>query len=244
MTPNRAFFTVSDKNNEKHLTRLANSFNKFHPDDKLIVFGEDVIKGYRDPDFFYRACPILAMNLFKQGYTEVCKLDVDQIITGSLSDIWTGEYDLGVVLNSNPREMKNITVSVATIDPLQYYNCGLVVMKNPVFVEQWLKLCHSYHFQRLQYREQDLMNLMVHYGNWRVRQLDDAKAFYGLSAKGYWLLTKLDGDKIVVSGNEEWNKEDVELKVIHFAGGNDPQKGNYKLFFPEDVCQRIDQLIS
>ena len=174
----RAFFTVVDKHNEaKFLPGLTNSLKKFCPDGELVVFGEDVIKKYNDPMFFYRATPILAMNLFQQGYDELCKLDADQIITGDISDIWNGEYDLACVINSNPREFKNLIVSVATLDPMDYMNCGLVVMKNKQFVGRWLELCHSYHFDRLQYKEQDIMNLMIQFGGWKVRQLDGEKGF-------------------------------------------------------------------
>ena len=240
----RAYFTVFDKNNEKFLPGLVNSLRKFDPETELVVFKDEVVTNYlkRDPEFFYRACPILASNLFNQGYDEVCKLDVDQIITGDISYIWEGDCDIATVLNTNPREMKNLVVSVPGVDPMQYMNCGLVVMRSKPFVAQWLALCHNPQFQRFQYREQDIMNLMIHYGNWKVVQLDGDKGFYGLSSKGYWPETKLVDDKIILPANEEWNKQDAEIKVIHFAGGNDPQKGNYNLYFPEEVVERIKWL--
>lgn len=241
----RAFFTAVDKNNEeKFLPLLARSLQKFCPDSELVVFKDDVIKKYNDSLFFYRAAPIIAMNLMDSGYDEVCKLDADQIIVGDISDIWEGDFDVASVLNTNPREMKKLLVSAASIDPVEYMNCGLVVLKNKQFVKKWLNLCHSYHFDRYQYREQDLMNLMIHFGGWRVKQLDGEKGFYGLSAKGYWPSAVLKDKKIMIPKNDEWNKADVELKVIHFAGGNDPQKGNYRLYFSEEVCQRIEEILS
>lgn len=239
----RCFFTICDKNNEeKFLKGLTNSIRKFS-DTELVVVDDALIKKYNDSKFFYRATPIIAANLMDKGYDHVCKIDVDSIITGNIDDCWPGEFDIATVLNTNPREMKKLIVTAASIDPLEYMNCGFVVMKNRKFVDKWLSLCHSYHFDRYQYREQDLLNLMIHFGGWRVRQLDGESGFWGLSSKGYWSTSKVKDGKIIIPANEEWNKKDVEVKVIHFAGGNDQNKGNYQILFPEEVVERIEEIV-
>ena len=37
--------------------------------------------------------------------------------------------------------------------------------------------------------------------------------------------------------------EDHEIKIIHFGGGNIPNKGNFRIKFQPDVVGRIEWLI-
>ena len=37
--------------------------------------------------------------------------------------------------------------------------------------------------------------------------------------------------------------KDHEIKVIHFGGGNIPNKGNYRIRFQPEVVKRIEELI-
>lgn len=79
------FFTIADKNNMPYAVKMINSLRKFHDTEVRIITEEDIAK-FKDKDFFYRATPIIANELFKEGYDVVIKLDADQIITGSLED--------------------------------------------------------------------------------------------------------------------------------------------------------------
>ena len=242
----RAYFTIADKNNLKYYEMLKNSLAKF-TDDPLILIDEPKIKQLGDPYFFYRATPIIAKALMKD-YDMVCKLDSDQIITGSLDHIWEGDFDTAVVKNSNPREDKKYPVRLLDIHPFSYANCGFVVMKSKAFVEQWLKLCMSDHFNNFQYREQDLLNIMIFFmgdkfgGPYKIRFLDDEDSFYGLASKGYWPNIVLRKDELVLPPTDGWPEKEKIIKAIHWAGGN-VGKMNYRLHFQPDVCKRLDELI-
>lgn len=260
----RIYFSVADNNNLKLFEMLKNSFHKFHPKDELRLYGEEAVKATGDPNFYWRRTPFIANELFKEGYTEVCALDCDQIITGNLDHIWEGDFDVAAPNNSNPREMKTYPVAVLDIHPLAYVNGGMVVMKSQPFITHWMGLCYSEHFPTYQMKEQDFLNILFFYasthfgGPYKIKLLDHGSKWHGLIAKQYTpqmiLKTreiKLDDAKVgeetilVLPKNEEWNKEeDKEIVAFHFAGGqNDPRKGNYKLIFPPEVVKWIDKLV-
>lgn len=247
----RCYFTIADRNNLQYYEGLKNSLAKFTKD-PLILIDEDKIKQLGDPQFFYRATPIIASGLLRD-YDAVCKLDVDQIILGNLDHIWDGDWDAATVRNSNPREDKIYPVRLLDIAPTHYANCGFVVMKSKTFVDHWLKLCMSGHFNNFQYREQDLLNIMCFYmsepfgGPYGVRHLDDGDSFHGLASKGYWPNVILkDGGPVlppVIDGDTTYPDKERKIKVIHWAGGAIGGKMKYRLHFQPEVCEFIDNLI-
>jgi hypothetical protein len=248
----KTFFSIADNNNLPYYEKMKASLQKFHPDISLILIDQEKIKQLGDPHFFYRATPIIAKGLFKT-YDAVCKIDADTIITGNLDHIWEDDYDVAVVRNSNPREHNSYPIRLIDIHPFSYANAGFVVMKSPVFVEHWLKLCMSAHFNNFQYKEQDLLNIMIFYmgeqfgGPYKVRFLDDDKYFHGLASKGYWPEIELQDKELVLKptkdGDVVYPDKERVIKAIHFAGGNQPNKMNYKAYFRPDVSKRLDELI-
>ena len=224
---------------------LKNSFKKFHPNDDFILFSDDDIKQTNDNMIFYRAASYFARKLFDAGYTEVCKLDADTIVLGNLDHIWEGDYDMAVVNNANPKEFKTYPVSVWDIDPLAYVNAGFVVMKSERFINHWLNLCYSPHFNNYQMKEQDLLNILVFYGDYRVKLLDASNKWHGLVSKQYTPNAVLKDGKVILPKNDEWPKdEDKQIVAYQFAGGhNAPDKGKYQLYFNEEVTKYIDRLV-
>ena len=249
----RAFFSIATGPYIPMFEMLKNSLRKFDKTSDFILFGENDIKQSNDPMILYRAAPYFAKKLFEQGYTEVCKLDADSIILGNLDHIWEGDYDVAVVNNSNPKEMKTYPVSVVDIHPLAYVNAGFVVMKSEQFVNNWFKLCYSDHFNSYQYKEQDLLNLIVFYfnnelgGPYKIKFLDNSDKWHGLIAKGYWPNAVLKNEKIILPENnsDNWpNDESKQLVVWTNAGGhNSPDKMKYRLFFNDEVTKFIDKLV-
>ncbi len=243
----RCYWSIADNNNLKYFEMMQNSFRKFHPNDELILFGEAEIKATNDPQIFYRATPYFTKKLMAQGYDEVCKLDADQLITGSLDDIWKEDYDVAVVNNSNPKEMSLYPVSILNIHPLAYVNCGFVVMKSKAFVDFWYNFCYSVIYNACQMREQDLLNIMIFSNNYKVRRLDEGDSFYGLASKGYWMNVMLNNKQELVlplDSEGQWPDKSKIIRAIHFAGGNTPDKMNYRIRFQEDVSKRLDYLVS
>lgn len=249
MTKNRIYWTISDKNNLKYYELLKRSFEKSNPGEELLLIGDAEIKATQDPDFFYRATPAISKMLFDKGYTEVCKIDADSIVTDNLDSIWDGAFDVAVVNNSNPKEMAVYPVGVWDIHPMFYVNCGFVALKSKDFTEQWLKLCYSPHFLAYQMREQDLLNIMVYYmndtvgGKYQVKFLDGEDSFYGLASKGYWSKIELEKNKLILHPQgDKYPPTSRWIKVLHAAGGNIEDKWKFDTQFKEDVAKWLKDL--
>ena len=239
--------SIADEKNLKYFEKMKNSLRKFHTEEELplALVGPAQLKNTPDPFFFYRFTPIIGQQMLNMGYDTVIKLDADQVITGKLNHLWEGNFDVGVVQNSNPREALKYPVQVWDINPLTYVNCGLVVMKSMEFVNHWLNLCYSPHFERYQMKEQDLLNILVFYGNYNIKFFDNSNKWHGLISKGYWINTELKDDKLILPKNDEWPKdEDKEIVCIHWAGGNLPNKMNFNTSFKEDVAKWLNKLTS
>lgn len=244
--------TIADDKNLTLAKQLENSLKKFHPDvPYTCIQGEELQALLKnDPNFFYRATPILGERYLKE-YELVIKIDADSIITGDLSYIWnTKDYDIGTVMNWNRVDPKIYGVVQAQgILPVEYFNCGLVAMRSEDFIHRWNVACFSPQFERLQYREQDILNILCYYGNFNIRCFDHGDgpanyhAWHGLIAKGEWLRAEVKGEKIIIpKGEDNFPNKDVDLKVIHIAGGQ--VKPSYKTLFKEDVIQHLNKLVS
>lgn len=188
-----AAFCIADNKNLPLYEKMKASLRKFHSEQELPLFliGEKEIEEYKDPQFFYRATPLVAEKLLKE-YETVIKIDADSLILGDISHVWTAKnFDVGVVNNSNPVDHEKYPVQLWNIHPYSYVNCGFVVMRSHQFVEQWKALCLSGHFNSYQFKEQDLLNIMVFYmnsdlkGPYRVNFLDSGDKWHGLIYKGY-----------------------------------------------------------
>jgi len=245
----KAYFSISDNRNLPYYKMMEASLRKFDKDTPLILIDEEKIKQLGDPQFFYRSTPIITKALLKD-YDMVCHIDADVLVLGNLDHIWEGDYDLAVTYNTNPKDDKLYPIRLMDIHPYSYVNNGFNVFKSKAFVEQWLKLCMSDHFQNFQYREQDILNLMVFFmsepfgGPYKVRHLDDSNKWHGLVFKGWEPNVVLKDGKLILPKNEEYPiDEDKEIVCWHVAGGNIPNKMNYKIRFSDEVSKYIGGLI-
>jgi len=235
--------------------QMINSLRKFHSEEELpviIITGDDLkARLTKDPAFFYRATPVIAKELLEE-YELVLKLDADQVVMGSLDFVLNSKgWDVGTVINYNRVDPAMYgLVSVASVPPEEYYNAGFVAMRSKEFVEHWHNMCFTQHFDRLQYREQDLLNILCHYGIWKVKSFDEYDpvyeyaAWHGLLNKGEGLNMKIsNGEVILPKGKEDYPTQDVKVKVYHYAGGGNEPK-NHRLYFNEELIKHIDWLIS
>lgn len=225
----KAFFVLATGKFKEYYQQLEKSFKHFNPDEELILFEEKDLPP-NDPAIFYRSAPYFAKKLFDTGYDALVKLDSDQIITGNLSHLWDIDADVGTVLNDP-------SFPIQLWDIIPYFNNGLVILKNKDFVEHWLRLCYSPHFNTYQYREQDLLNILCSdYLNYKVWCLDLTDKIYGEVGKPFWPKARMEGDKIMI--------ENKQVMVIHFGGGWDAaDKMNYKIRFQEPVIRYLDTLL-
>ena len=112
-------------------------------------------------------------------------------------------------------------------------------------IDHWWKLCLTPHFNSYQFKEQDLLNIIFHYGNYKTICFDWSNEWHGLVSKGFWNFCELkNGELVLPKGDRPWPQDaDKTIKVLHWAGGNDPDKMNYKIRFKEEVVKWLDQLV-
>ena len=252
---NKTVLCIIDDNRDEKLSKMfLNSIRKFHDEEELpvkIIKREDYTEFMEDPHFYYRAKCLIAKR-FIDEYDTVIVADADQIMTGDISHILSLEdYDIGTVMNFNKKDTEEYgVVSVFNIPPQEYLNAGFIAIRNKNTLEHWHSLCMGRFFPVLRYREQDLLNIIAHYGNYAVRVFDlydpeyDYSALHGLASKGWWDKIRLVADKFMLL------PEDVpallrptEVKILHWAGGNSV-KMNYKIHFNEECIKRLDYLVS
>lgn len=252
---NKVIFCIIDDNRDPKLSEMFyNSIRKFHTEEELpvkIIKREEYPQFMEDPEFYYRAKCLIAKE-FINDYELVIVADSDQIMTGDITHLLSlDDYDVGTVMNFNEKDVKEYgMITTYNIPPQEYLNAGLIFIRNEDFLEHWYGLCMGRFFQTLQYREQDLLNIVCHYGTYKVRVFDlydveyDYSAFHGLISKGWWdKIQVVDTKMMILPEAVEAILRPVEVKVIHWAGGNGI-KMNYKIHFNEDCIKRLDYLVS
>lgn len=242
----RCFLTIYDQKNEPYAKIMKRSLQRFHPDIPLVEITEKELAtcGIPKPHIFYIATPFFTQRVMNE-YDEVIKIDADSIISHDLSHVWEMPfYDIGTVYNYSRSDVKTYgPVAVWDIAPQVYYNNGFVVMRSKEMVDHWLTLCQKPNIINYKMREQDLLNIICHYGNYRVQCLDESPYWHGLTARGEWNKCVMkDGNIVLPSTPDKYPRNDQIISVIHWAGGESQVKMNYKSYFTEDVSSYLDTL--
>lgn len=252
----RVAFCVYDTAHKEQAELFKKTLRHFHDEKELPlveITGEtmELIKRYEDADFFYRATPTVALDLIDK-YETVIKFDVDQLILGKLDYIFDSDYEAGVVLNFNQVDaVRYGYISFQGITAQEYFNNGLVAMRSKAFVKHWYDLCYSPYFSRLQYREQDLLNVLAHYGTYKARCFDhydrarDYAAWHGLISKGYGIDMIVRDGEVILPQNKvsKMPNRDVKIKAYHWAGGSGEVKMDYHKRFSEEVVEYINGIV-
>ena len=261
-------FTVASKTHLQYAIPMLKSLRKFH-DWPVILFTDemdmtkipeiknltvvDVTPYLQDKMFFFRQKPIIS-ELLLDEYELVIGMDADQLVLGNLDAILDAEdYDVGTVINWNRYDEKFYPlVQGWGIYPAEYFNCGLVAIRSKKFAHHWTVLCHTPQFDRLQYKEQDILNALCDFGNYNVRCFDHAvpnkkiNSWYGMISKGEWCRAIVKDGEIIVPqgfGLTPFPPSDMILRVVHMGGGSEAKKDNWAAFFSPEVMQRINEII-
>jgi len=257
----KCFVTVcTDENYGKNvrIDYLINSLNYFHPDIPLIIFDSEKLKALLDDDgwpasderhkaYYYKS--IIGRGLYNE-YEAIAFIDADSTITGDLSDIFEGDYDIAVVRNNTDIGSAGMHKGITIHDPfkhediplMKYINAGLYVIKNKELWDDWTKANKKYgnNFPSI---EQDILNCIVNSDKYKVRYLDPVGSgiSYGLcNAWGKhthwdsWRESYLCNDQLFID-----NGFGIPLltKILHVAGGSSTgyPKQDFDRFFTGEV---------
>lgn len=237
-------FTIADKKNLEWATMCALSFKHFHPNVDFFIVGDKQLDETKipRPHIFYIATPLFGRNLMKE-YDQVIKIDADSIITAPLDVIDDPEdFDVGVVYNWT-RDQISDNVKVWDIDPHMYFNNGFVVFRSKELLDHIWLLCNRPNITNYPYREQDILNIVSFYGNYEVKRLDDGDSWYGLRSKSEWSKCIMENGFITLKKTKDYFPErDKIIRVLHWAGGNQDIKMNYRAYFNEECSDYIASL--
>jgi hypothetical protein len=238
-------FTIADENNLPWAKMCEKSFKHFHPDIPFIIYGDKEINesGIPRSIFFYLSTPFYARQLIKE-YDQILKIDADSLVTAPLEILESPEsFDVGVVFNWT-RDAYSNNVKVWDVTPQGYFNNGFVLFRNEELINHIWKLCNEQFFTNYQYREQDFLNIVCYYGNYKIKVLDTGDSWYGLRSKSEWNKAVMKEGKIVIpKGKDMFPERDKTIRCIHWAGGTMGVKMNYKIYFSEEVSAYLDTLV-
>ena len=72
----RIVFTIADEGDMKYATKMVNSLRKFHSEEDLevlVITGDDLKVDSKRSNVLYRATPVIAKELWNQGYREIIR---------------------------------------------------------------------------------------------------------------------------------------------------------------------------
>ena len=266
------FFAVGSKEYSKYAIPFWRSMVKFHSPKDIDMFWytdekdpqvlkrlpegiktKDLTPLLIDPGFYYRQKPVIGETLLKD-YDLVVGFDSDQIILGDLNRFIENEdYDIGTVYNWNRFDQQYyplVEMYRIGIMPAEYFNCSTVAMRSKKFVHTWLTWCFSPNFDRVQYKEQDGLNILCYSGNWNVRCFDLPEkthfGWYGMIGKGEYVRAEVKEGKIVVPkglGDTPFPPDDVQIHIATLGGGHGAVKDNWYNFFQPEVMKKIQEII-
>lgn len=267
------FFTVATISHLQYAIPFFKSLTKFHSpkDIDMLLYTDETrpeelgklpegikivdLKPYlADELFFYRQKPTLMEPLLDE-YELVVGFDSDQLVVGDLTPLLESQdFDAGVVINWNRHDEKFfpvVEIGRLGIPPVAYYNCGLVALRSKAFCHNWLVNCYTNEFNFMQYKEQDVLNILCHFGNWNVRCFDmpdgpeSPVSWYGIVGKGEWVRAVVENNKVMVKkglGPTPFPPTDVQIRVLHWGGGNSGGKCNWASICSEPLMERIHEL--
>lgn len=224
------FFSIIDDRGFDKMggKELIQSAKYFHPEVTFIrIDGEQMAKTLKTVSTFN----LIAHygKFFSVQFDLVVHIGLDSLVLSKLDDLFVPDYDVGGVLNNNAFDLK-----VSILNAMDnYINAHFIASWRPEFWWHWDKINLKY-AQSHQYVEQDILNVIFHYGNYRTKIFDETKDYWGVKSRGQWknFVKKEDGIYL----------NDQKVKVFHYAGGDLPIKNNYEDMFDKDVANYVREI--
>lgn len=205
------------------------SFKHFHPDIKLVVFGESEIDSEfsKNPQLNFYNCKAHFAKLLYNDYKLVVNIDSDHLILGTLDSILEADYDVAAPANYNM--MANATIPSnkgdSLVNALDFFQGGLIASTCKKFWDDYdnASIKHSHKYL---HSENDILNILLAINNYKVKYLEinpaDVSSYYGCSSLGQEKNFKLSGNQITLN-----NKP---VKAYHFSWGGIKKRHPAQLF--------------
>lgn len=219
---------------------MVASFRKFH-EEPLYVFGSFDMEQATDAGFPLGANYAYFGSLLADRYKTVVHLDADCLITGRLDEFIEADYDIAGCLNfgnlyidSNNLNNEKIVGEILYKD---YITAGIFAINSRDAWDEYYRRC-MFEVNEYKFVEQDILNLIFYSGTYKTKLIDgpNSNVYYGTLVRERWNELSIENNQVMLNGRQ--------VKIIHWAGGENLEKLNYrKDGFPEEVCTYLDTLI-
>lgn len=240
------FFTICDSKFQKGLPNqrnldfvgFMNSFKRFHPDIKMIVFNEHDMKKHGVN--FYNAKATFG-ELLSREYDLVINVDADHYFFDRCEEILQADYDVACPINFNSTD-NIVAINVKSgingaaneqtlISVKDFLQGGLIASPNKNFWQHYKYATDKYYGKFVCF-ENDVLNLVAYLYPYNVKILDN-NCFYGCAIYPFEKECYIDDNKIMCKGKQ--------VKAYHFAHGGG--KKHYTEVFNNEVSSFIKKNI-
>jgi hypothetical protein len=235
--------------------KMMASFNRFHPDIPLYMLTEKEINKEVQtvvPMSLAYLNPLMTRTI-ADDYDLVVHIDTDIVVCDRLDEILEGDYDVAVARNNADQGSAGCGTPhnlYGNVDVFKYANAGIVASTKKEFWDDWVEL-NQKNFNKYPMHEQDNLNELLSTGKYDVKWLDppDAPLYYNI-ASAYGDVEKWNGrwdkhweswERIELKDGKLWLDNKL-IKMLHYAGGNTPDKFNLTKHFSDEVTEHLKDL--
>jgi len=176
--------------------KLVNSFRYFHPENDIVVYGEeDINRVYQEYNVnLGNALPCLILDAKRKYDSEyVVHVDSDSLCLSRLDEILKFDYEIASARNNwdghTGDERQNRPQCLWDLPNNKYVNCGLTATNSEKFLLEWIELngqiTKSGGIKSFSQADIQWYNYLFHYGGYKSKILDDTNpdsgVFYGPS---------------------------------------------------------------
>jgi len=229
------------------LDRLIKTSKYFHPEIPFVAYYDKDVERIKQKYPFlkwYTMMSPFGLELADQ-YELVVHIDADSLITGKMTELLESDYELAGVRNQNDQGKAGAHPPITNgLAPLyEFVNAGLVAARSKKFWEDWFEINRT-SVQSKYNDENDTLNVLFQNGKYKTKILDakdSTKVFYGI-ANAYGEQTHWESWKKIQVINDQLILDGKAIKVLHQAGGPNPNKMNLNALFNPDVIQFIRKI--
>lgn len=218
------------------------SFTHFHPEIPLIVFDQaridQLIRDNPGIDMF--KIKATAAKTLYNDYDLVVNIDADHFIFGRFDEILLNDYEVAAPSNYNSYENVSLSINsyrnnIYNICPeLSYIQAGLIASNSKSFWDTY-EIASLRHASRMTCQDNDVLNLVLQFGNFKFKLLDGACDFNSPKRHCFYGCSSLNLENKIYISNNSPHLNGVPVKAYHVAKGGGKPK--LKDIFNKDVVE-------
>ncbi len=238
------FYTICSDSHWKgcRADEFIQSFQRFHGIIPLVVFKQaDIDREFKEhPELNFFNSKAHFARLLYNDYDLVVNMDIDHLVLGTLDSILKADYDVACPANYNTfsnaflKIMSTGNNEYPLIPETHYFQGGLIASTKKKFWDDY-HFASMKHSQNLHYKENDVLNLVLAFNNYKTKYLDGAPVFRDADFHSYYGCASLGREKQVIVSGDGLTLDGKPVKAYHFARSGINKIHPKELFTPEVV---------